>query len=512
MRPGVPDKCFSSSASHVLISDPSPEDFVLENWFQPALPLEFELDPGGFLQHTVIRHDTVARCAAACNGYTPAFGEFTVVRNVSHTAAPKSASSCAAPPPFHVTCKAFAFDRASRSCAIYSSQVLRWVNTGNATESPMTSELGGAALGTGAPTLTPTPTPAPRQPRSRFAMHRMIRGGGGRWKPDMLKPCNSSAYNRPNAPPITEESALPRVLLIGDSISIDYTLETRSRLEGVANVHRIFNNGRSTAHALTQKIYNDYRATSLYNGVGDGVSSYEETRAALQDMQLVTPVDGTVLTRWLAQQDFWDVIHFNFGLHDLKRVGPSGEDVAYMEKKTYDAFVSKYAAAGVNVSTSTLGRVIEVKEYVANLEAVVRTLEQTGAVLIWCSTTPVSATTRGRVEGDVGTYNEAAAKVMLKHGIRTHDLYHTAASLDMQTAQRDDGVHFTYSGSSALAESVANAVKSVVGAKSTAVATPTQSLHRRARACASTEPATTAKPATNGCATACAASRGRRLV
>ena len=50
----------------------------------------------------------------------------------------------------------------------------------------------------------------------------------------------------------------------------------------------------------------------------------------------------------------------------------------------------------------------------ANLDAVVRILKKTGAVLIWCSTTPVSAATQGRVQGDVIKYNEAAAKVRLE--------------------------------------------------------------------------------------------------
>ena len=36
---------------------------------------------------------------------------------------------------------------------------------------------------------------------------------------------------------------LPRVLLIGDSISIGYTVAVRSLLKGKANVHRIPENG-----------------------------------------------------------------------------------------------------------------------------------------------------------------------------------------------------------------------------------------------------------------------------
>ena len=39
---------------------------------------------------------------------------------------------------------------------------------------------------------------------------------------------------------------LPRVLLIGDSISIGYTLPVRELLQGKANVHRIPANGGPT--------------------------------------------------------------------------------------------------------------------------------------------------------------------------------------------------------------------------------------------------------------------------
>ena len=46
------------------------------------------------------------------------------------------------------------------------------------------------------------------------------------------------AAAHPSFAPIKDVPGLPRVLLIGDSISIGYTLPTRQRLIGVANVHR----------------------------------------------------------------------------------------------------------------------------------------------------------------------------------------------------------------------------------------------------------------------------------
>jgi lysophospholipase L1-like esterase len=82
--------------------------------------------------------------------------------------------------------------------------------------------------------------------------------------------------------PIEDTPGLPRVLLIGDSISIGYTLPTRKALDGKANVHRIPANSGTTAKTLE----------NLEAWLGD--DSQEGGK--------------------------WDVIHVNIGLHDIKHV------------------------------------------------------------------------------------------------------------------------------------------------------------------------------------------------
>lgn len=77
---------------------------------------------------------------------------------------------------------------------------------------------------------------------------------------------------------------LPRVLLIGDSVSIGYTLDVRSRLWKRANVHRPPENCGSTGYGLTR------------------------------------------LDLWLGTNN-WDVIHFNFGLDDLNYLDAQGNYV-----------------------------------------------------------------------------------------------------------------------------------------------------------------------------------------
>ena len=86
---------------------------------------------------------------------------------------------------------------------------------------------------------------------------------------------------RPEFEPVKDDPGLPRVLVIGDSISIGYTLPLRAALKGIANVHRPPENCQHTWRGLE----------------------------AIDD--------------WLGEGK-WDLIHFNWGLHDLKYVDATG--------------------------------------------------------------------------------------------------------------------------------------------------------------------------------------------
>ena len=52
--------------------------------------------------------------------------------------------------------------------------------------------------------------------------------------------------------PIKTVQGLPHVLIIGDSISIGYTLPTRALLQGKVNLHRIPTNGGPTTKGLAE--------------------------------------------------------------------------------------------------------------------------------------------------------------------------------------------------------------------------------------------------------------------
>ena len=179
---------------------------------------------------------------------------------------------------------------------------------------------------------------------------------------------------------VKDDPKLPRVLLIGDSVSRGYTQPTRAALAGVANVHRAPANCGPTAAGV--------KNLEVWLGVGK-----------------------------------WDVIHFNFGIHD--RGTPAAD-------------------------------------YVQRLEAIVARLEKTGAKLVWASTTPIpdnpaqKQTARSVVEK-----NALAAEVMRKHGIPTDDLF-AALTPRLADLQNPNDVHFTAAGYEFLGAQVAAAIRAAL--------------------------------------------------
>ncbi|MCC9641495.1 SGNH/GDSL hydrolase family protein [Rhodopirellula sp. JC740] len=200
--------------------------------------------------------------------------------------------------------------------------------------------------------------------------------------------------NDPFAAPKVDPN-LPNVLLIGDSISIGYMLDARKAMEGKANVFRPATNCGPTTRGLEQ------------------------------------------LNSWLGDRQ-WDVIHFNFGLHDLKFMGPNGQNLADPESPT-----SK--------------RQVPLPEYKENLRKIASRLKETGATLIWRETTPVPEGAKGRLPEDGPRYNQAAAEVMASLGdIQTDPFYDFA--LQHAKTQRKANVHYTAEGSKLLGEHVAAVV------------------------------------------------------
>ncbi|MBT8037783.1 MAG: SGNH/GDSL hydrolase family protein [Verrucomicrobiae bacterium] len=202
-------------------------------------------------------------------------------------------------------------------------------------------------------------------------------------------------------PRSVDDPKLPRVLVVGDSISMNYHQAAKKALAGMANYYRVQGNGGPSDRGVSamELWLGDYAEKGLH----------------------------------------WDVIQFNHGLHDLKQ--------AYDEKN--DSW-GKHQVA--------------IEDYKNNLEKEIAIMKKTGATLIWCETTPVPNNSRGpyaRRKGEAAVYNKAAMEVISKYPeILVNKLHQTISeSKSMEKWRQGSDVHFWSSElQSVLGDAVAGAV------------------------------------------------------
>lgn len=179
---------------------------------------------------------------------------------------------------------------------------------------------------------------------------------------------------------VQDQPGLPRVLLIGDSVSRGYTQAVRKALAGKANVHRAPANCGPTALGLTK------------------------------------------LDVWLGNGR-WDLIHFNFGIHD---------------------------------------RATPLADYTQRLEQIVVRLQATGAKLVWASTTPIpDDPATGQTAAAIAERNQAAAEIMGRHGVAIDDLF-AFITPHLASAQNPKDVHFNAKGYELLGQQVAAAIEAAL--------------------------------------------------
>ena len=182
------------------------------------------------------------------------------------------------------------------------------------------------------------------------------------------------------------------VLVIGDSISIGYTPFIKTALSPNVEVAHNPGNGGSTLRGMES------------------------------------------MDKWLDNRD-WDVILFNFGLHDMVHKDSSGK---------YD------------VVNGTIA--VPLKEYRKNLEAIADKLNETTAKVMFVSTTMVPEGASGRKTASVPAYNEVALKVMKKKNIPVVDLYQPSLEIHPNNSKPKD-VHYTPKGYELLAEILVKEIK-----------------------------------------------------
>ncbi len=201
----------------------------------------------------------------------------------------------------------------------------------------------------------------------------------------------TNAKLSPSLQPVVDVPGLPRVLLIGDSVSMGYTVRVREALKGKANVHRAPTNCGPTTKGVAE------------------------------------------IDRWLGTSH-WDVVHFNFGLHDIRYV-----------------------------KTNVIN--VPPEQYEANLRQLVERMKRTKAKLIWATTTPAPPKPRPgqflRVPADVVTYNQIAARIMRTNAVAIDDLY-AAVLPRIAELQPPGDVHFNSQGCDVLAAQVARSIAAVL--------------------------------------------------
>ncbi|MCC6124812.1 MAG: family 20 glycosylhydrolase [Pirellulales bacterium] len=119
-------------------------------------------------------------------------------------------------------------------------------------------------------------------------------------------PAQQPPKENPIFAPIADDPRLPRVLLIGDSISMGYTLPVRELLKGKANVHRPAENCGPTSRGVQN------------------------------------------LDAWLGDKP-WNAIHFNFGLHDLKLIDGKHQVPLADYEKNLREIVKRLKGAGAKL-------------------------------------------------------------------------------------------------------------------------------------------------------------------
>ena len=90
-------------------------------------------------------------------------------------------------------------------------------------------------------------------------------------------------------------------------------------------------------------------------------------------------------------------------------------------------------------------------------------MKKTKAKLIWAHTTTVPKGEAGRKVGDDDKYNEAAVRVMKKHGIEINDLNALTDSFPPELFTAPGNVHFKTEGSKKLGQAVAEKITEALG-------------------------------------------------
>ncbi len=187
----------------------------------------------------------------------------------------------------------------------------------------------------------------------------------------------------------------PKILIIGDSISIGYTPFVKKHFSENAIVGHNPGNAQHT---------------------GTGLEKVKE---------------------WIGEED-WDIIQFNWGLWDLCYRDPNSKVQGSRDK--------------VNGKiTFTL------EEYENNLERIIQSIRQvSNAKLIFVTTSYIPEHEAGRFQNDAQKYNKVSKRVMSKYNIIVNDIYKKSKAIHKGYGKGTDDVHYTEQGYKKLGKEISD--------------------------------------------------------
>tara|TARA_B100001121_G_scaffold245675_1_gene220590 strand:- start:417 stop:1388 length:972 start_codon:yes stop_codon:yes gene_type:complete len=208
---------------------------------------------------------------------------------------------------------------------------------------------------------------------------------------------------------------IPRVLIIGDSVSIGYTRFLQKLLNDDEHVQVL---------RIMKPPWSDPIKESRLNRSQEPMNA-QDTEYGIEKIEF-----------WLSQFGGikWDLIYFNFGLHDIKHVDIDG--VSFLGRE--------------------LGgeKLVHPLDYQENLKILTERLKQSTKQLVWNNITPIPVGSRARYNEDAVNYNRIASIVMGENDIPTLDLYNPSFN-NMSDWMLEENVHFKDEGYKALAEIIA---------------------------------------------------------
>ena len=177
----------------------------------------------------------------------------------------------------------------------------------------------------------------------------------------------------------------PKILIIGDSISIGYTPYVKEYFADEAVVEHNHGNAQHT---------------------GTGLEKINE---------------------WLGNEE-WDIIQFNWGLWDLCYRHPDSQVQGNRDK--------------INGIIT-----FSIEDYERNLDSIVTYLKKTtNSRLVFVTTTFVPENEAGRFTADAVKYNGIAKKIMKKHSIKVNDIYEQSIPIHKRFGKGADDVHYRKEG------------------------------------------------------------------